>query len=60
MNIQYYLGKNDHLATINNVEILQGEKFLEDESEINSLFMKKYKWVFKEKMVLGALKIKED
>lgn len=29
-NFEYtiYLGKNDHLATINNVEILQGEKFL--------------------------------
>lgn len=42
-NFEYtiYLGKNDHLATINNVEILQGENFLEDESEINSLFMKK-------------------
>lgn len=36
-----YLGKNDHLATINNVEVLQGESFLEDESEINSLFMRK-------------------
>ena len=36
-----YLGKNDHLATINNVEVLQGESFLEDESEINSLFLRK-------------------
>lgn len=58
-NFEYtvYLGKNDHLATINNVEILQGENFLEDESEINSLFMKKsINGFFKEKNGFGAAK----
>ncbi|MDU1911349.1 type I-B CRISPR-associated protein Cas5b [Fusobacterium sp.] len=57
-NFEYtvYLGKNDHLATINNVEIFQGENFLEDESEINSLFMKEHIEGFSEEEfnVLGS------
>ena len=42
-NFEYtvYLGKNDHLATIGNIEIFQGENFVENESEINSLFLRK-------------------
>lgn len=61
-NFEYtvYLGKNDHLATINDVEILQGENFLEDESEINSLFMKKSIEGFSEEEELDFLAPEED
>lgn len=42
-NFEYtiYLGKNDHLADIENVEILEGEKFTEESTKINSLFLRK-------------------
>lgn len=42
-NFEYtvYLGKNDHLADIENVEILEGEKFTEESAKINSLFLRK-------------------
>lgn len=42
-NFEYtiYLGKNDHLADIENIEILNGEIFNENISKINSLFLRK-------------------
>lgn len=41
-NFEYniYLGKNDHMAIIENVEILEGENFEGKVSKINSLFLK--------------------